>query len=512
MIAARVRRGAMVLVAFLAAGQFAVRASELISSDDGAIAHALSRLTFGARPGDVERVRKTGLARWIDEQLDPRGLDDRALADRLSRYKTLALHSEEIAREYFIPARQARRARQREQGAAVDRDAKDTSRPAMMTPDIRQGRLPVRELAEAKLLRAVYSERQLEETLVDFWFNHFNVFAGKGRTQIYLTEYERDVIRPHVFGSFRELLGATARSPAMLFYLDNWINAVPGAESNDPAYANGPRVGTRPLRRGRRNDARRPERQNPGQNKRARGLNENYGRELLELHTLGVDGGYTQADVVEVARAFTGWTIDGQAGGFRFAPALHDRGEKRVLGHTIKAGGGIEDGERVLDILASHPSTARYIARRLAERFVSDTPPSALVDRAARRFRDTHGNLREVVREIVTSPEFFAADARAAKMKTPLEFVASALRASGADVRNPGPALRALQQLGMMPYMCQPPTGYHHDAEAWTSPGSLVARMNFATQLTSGKMPGIVLAAPAPDLAVRLGSPDFQRR
>jgi uncharacterized protein (DUF1800 family) len=231
--------------------------------------------------------------------------------------------------------------------------------------------------------------------------------------------------------------------------------------------------------------------QNPNQNqnqKRApRGLNENYGRELLELHTLGVDGGYTQKDVVEVARAFTGWTIDPREQRFRFAPVLHDRGAKVVLGHTINTGGGIEDGEQVLDILAAHPATARHIATQLVERFVSDAPPPALVDRAAARFRDTRGNLREVVRTIVTSPEFFAPEYRRAKFKTPLEFIASALRTTGATVDNTRPLLRALQQLGMPLYLCQPPTGYSDKADTWVSSGALVTRMNVALEMAASR-------------------------
>jgi uncharacterized protein (DUF1800 family) len=233
----------------------------------------------------------------------------------------------------------------------------------------------------------------------------------------------------------------------------------------------------------------------------------------MELHTLGVDGGYEQADVIDVARAFTGWTFDPRDGRFRFVPARHDRGAKRVLGQTIPAGGGIEDGERVLDILASHPATARHLATKLVRRFVSDDPPPALVERAAARFLATKGDLREVVRTIVTSPEFFAADVRHAKIKTPLEFVASAFRATGSDVGNTAPALRALRDMGMAPYMCQPPTGYADTADAWVSSGALVSRMNFGTSLASGSLRGV--STPSTDgssLALRLGSPEFQQR
>ena len=364
--------------------------------------------------------------------------------------------------------------------------------------------------------------------MVDFWFNHFNVFAGKGPTRIYLTEYERDTIRPRVFGRFRDLLGAVAQSPAMLFYLDNWQSAAPAEAAT---------IG----RPGRRARLRPQVAQTPN---RRRGINENYARELMELHTLGVDGGYTQKDVQEIARAFTGWTIDmpRQGGGFRFEPRLHDNGAKSVLGVTIPAGGGKQDGERVLDLLAKHPSTATFIATKLTRRFVADAPPKALVDRAAARFRETDGDIREVVKLIITSPEFFADSAYRAKVKTPLEFVASAVRAAGVDVRNGMPLVQAMRQLGMPLYMCQPPTGYADKAEAWVNTGALLNRMNFAVTLSSSDRLRGGLAVPtvtqhqiatdvfAGDLsrttidtvarattepqkiALLLGSPDFQRK
>ncbi len=357
-----------------------------------------------------------------------------------------------------------------------------------MTDAAREQRRVFNEMAEAKVLRAVYSERQLEEVLVDFWFNHFNVFARKGQTEIYVGEYEREVIRPRVLGKFRDLLGATAKSPAMLVYLDNWQSAVPNARL--------------PIDRPQR----------------PRGLNENYARELLELHTLGVDGGYTQEDVVNVARAFTGWTVGRpDQSGFRFAPPMHDRGTKKVLGHTIKSGGGIEDGEQVLDILARHPSTARHIALKLAQRFVSDTPPATLVDRAARTFQSSGGDLREVVRLIVTSPEFFDPSVRMAKVKTPFEFVASALRAGEAEIQSSLGVIRALADMGMPLYLCQPPTGYADTADAWVSSGALVSRINFAVALSRGEVRGVQLAKARPEVdgtgaALQLGSAEFQRQ
>jgi len=500
---------------------------------DQAIVHVLNRIGFGPRAGDVERVRAIGLERYIDEQLRPERIPDGGMSARLAGLETVSMSAGQIADQIERPQIEARRARKQ--------DAKDDApgQPRMPDPLQQRANLVVVELSEQKLLRAVYSERQLQEVLTDFWFNHFNVDARKGRDRVLVGEYEREAIRPHVLGKFRDLLEATAKSPAMLFYLDNWMSADP----------NGPHVEMRRLPPGRvgrpfQGRLAEPERlalrpQPQGKNA-PKGLNENYGRELMELHTLGVDGGYTQKDVTEVARAFTGWTIENpmRGVGYRFEPRLHDPGQKVVLGHVIKAGGGESDGEQVLDILASHPSTARFIATKLARRFVGDTPPPALVDRAAKRFRDTNGDLREVTRTILTSPEFLSPDAYRAKVKTPFEFVVSALRASGADVTDAKPLVRELQQLGMPLYMCQPPTGYKDTADAWVNTGALVSRMNFALRLATNKLPRVqvdgldarartMLAEPISDTtratiakatdapqmaALTLGSPEFQRR
>jgi uncharacterized protein (DUF1800 family) len=429
--------------------------------DDKTIVHVLNRVAFGPRPGDVERVRRIGLAAYIEQQLHPESIPDGAVQARLAGFETLTKSSRDLAQGYYLPAIMLRRQLQ----AAKKNDAAD-DKPARTPEEMatqQKQRQPLVELSEQKVLRAIYSDRQLEEVMTDFWFNHFNVFAGKGATREYLTEYERDVIRPHVFGRFRDLLEATAKSPAMLFYLDNWQSAAP----NTPMFF-------------------RPQQQ------QKRGLNENYGRELMELHTLGVDGGYTQKDVVEVARCFTGWTIQQprQGGGFRFEPRLHDNGEKIVLGHRIKPGGGMSDGEQVLDILASHPSTARFIATKLVRRFVSDAPPPGLIDRASARFLETHGDIREVLRTILTSPEFFSAEAYRAKVKTPFEFVVSAVRAGGVDLDNALPLVQAVRQLGMPLYGCQPPTGYVDRADAWVNTGALLNRMNFALQLVNRSMRG----------------------
>jgi len=473
---------------------------------DEAITHALNRLTFGPRPGDLERVKAIGLQSWVDLQLNPSRIDDAALLAKLARLHTLHLDSQTIQREYAGPAMQARRERQ------PSNPDREPSNPDRRPPSARQARGPgseaqkrdrmvIADLEEAKLLRAVYSERQLQEVLVDFWFNHFNVFAGKGATRNYLGEFEREAIRPHVLGNFRDLLEATAKSPAMLFYLDNWQNV--SADSSTPGGAQ-----RRPLR-----DA---ERQAPraAQPRAPRGINENFARELMELHTLGVDGGYTQDDIVNVARAFTGWTIQPREGsGTRFVPRLHDDNAKTVLGHTIKAGGGQQDVEQVLDILAAHPATARHIALKLAVRFVSDTPPAALVDRAAARFTATRGDLREVVRTIITSPEFAAPGAYRAKVKTPLDFVASALRATGAEVRSALPLARELREMGMPLYFCQPPTGYDDTAATWVSAGALVSRMNFAVALGKNELRGVrVPLTEEETVGLKIGAPEFQRQ
>lgn len=415
--------------------------------------HVVERLSFGARPGDVERVAAMGVGAYIEEQLNPSRIADPRLAPMLAGFETLGLTSSQMAGRYF------------------SRPGQEPADQAMR----RAANVPLLELSQQKILRARYSERQLEEVLVDFWFNHFNVFAGKGQfARFYLTEYEREAIRPHVLGRFRDMLGATAQSPAMLWYLDNWLS------------------NTR------------------------RGLNENYGRELLELHTLGVDGGYTQADVVNVARAFTGWTIEAprQGGGdFTFNARLHDRQEKVVLGQRIPAGGGRQDGERVLDIVAAHPSTARHIARKLATRLVSDVPPAALVDRAASIFRESGGDLRAVTRAIITSPEFMSAEARRAKVKTPLEFAMSALRTTGADVNNAAPLVQQMRALGMPLYGAQPPTGYADTAVSWINSGALLARMNFAVALVENRIRGTRVSVADPNAeALRLGSVEFQRR
>jgi len=348
----------------------------------------------------------------------------------------------------------------------------------------------VDELQQAKVIRAAYSERQLDEVMTDFWFNHFNVFLNKGADRYLVTEYEHDVIRPHALGKFKDLLVATAKSPAMLFYLDNWQSVGPHSDM-----AEGRRPQRVAYRRGRFGGPfgfpqTRPQQQKAKKNQA--GLNENYGREILELHTLGVDGGYTQKDVTEVAKVFTGWTIKQprQGGGFEFDERRHEPGTKQVLGHKIKEHGE-KEGAEVLEILAKHPSTSRFISRKLAIRFVSDNPPDSLIYRMADTFKKTDGDIREVLRTMFRSPEFWAADAYRAKVKTPLEFVVSAVRATGVDLQNAMPLVQALNRMGMPLYRMQPPTGYSSKAEAWVNSAALLNRMNFALALGAGRMQGV---------------------
>lgn len=452
-------------------------AQEREQAADQQVQHALSRLTFGPRPADAERVRHMGLDRWIDQQLHPERIDDRE-GDRVAAgFALLRLGPEELARDYPPPAVLAARMR---------REGDQPSRPdsVALRAAAREAQRVVGQLSAAKVARAVASERQLQEVMVDFWENHFNVFVGKGAPERwFLVAYDRDVIRPRALGNFRDLLGAVARSEAMLFYLDNWQSVADSGRAT---------LGPAPRRPG-------------GGNGRRRGLNENYARELLELHTLGVDGGYTQKDVIEVARAFTGWTIrrPRAGGGFAFEPRLHDAEPKTVLGQRIAPGGGQEDGERVLDIIARHPATARHIARKLAVRFVSDSPPPALVERAAATFRRTNGDIRETVRTIVTSPEFFSASAYRAKVKSPFEVVASALRAMNAEPDTTPRTAQLVARLGQPLFGHQAPDGWPETGEAWMNTGAILNRINFGLSVAGGRVPGVRAERWAPAAELR---------
>ncbi|MGA7795297.1 MAG: DUF1800 domain-containing protein [Candidatus Acidiferrales bacterium] len=439
-----------------------------------AILHALNRLGFGPRPGQVEQIEKTGLENWIQAQLHPETISDPVADARLAQFPTLGLSAAELLEQYPPQDVAAKRL-----GMKVDEYQKHfrdlAKRPGGMNshPFKDQNEI-VNEVMEAKMIRAVYSERQLAEQLSDFWFNHFNIFIYKDTDRWYLIPYERDAIRTHVLGKFRDLLEATAKSPAMLFYLDNSSSADPHAFD---------RLRQHPVR------ARPGEKLPPLGPKR--GLNENYGRELMELHTLGVDGGYKQEDVIEVARAFTGWTIESARENpvFYFDDRIHDPDPKRVLGKKIK-GGGLKDGEQVLDLLVKDQHTARHISLQLAEHFVSDDPPPALVARMAKTFEKSKGDIRAVLTTMIYSPEFWSRAAFRAKVKTPFELVASTARTLGADVDQPLQLAQWVARIGEPLYQCLTPNGYSDKAATWVSTGALLNRVNFAVALTSNKVRG----------------------
>lgn len=411
--------------------------------------HVLNRLAFGPKPGDIERVAQMGVQRYIDTQLEPAAIAyPAALSERLAVLDSVNRSAGEVVAEFTELRKEVR---DEEEGARQRR---------------RAGLAAIAlETAEARVLRAIDSPRQLEEVLVDFWYNHFNVFAGKGVDRALVASYERDAIRPHVMGSFRAMLGATAKHPAMLYYLDNYLSTAPGLAPGSQR----------------------------GAASKARGLNENYARELMELHTLGVDGGYTQKDVSELARMLTGWTYNPRAlmrnnQTFRFDPQRHDQGVKQWLGREVAQQGQLE-GEMALDVLAMHPSTARNVSFKLAQYFVQDNPPPALVERMARTFLDSKGDIRSVLRTLFASAEFMAPGAQGAKFKTPYQYVISAARASAAPVVNIAPLVATMAQLGMPLYGCQTPDGYKNTQDAWLNPDALTRRITFATALAGGRLP-----------------------
>jgi uncharacterized protein (DUF1800 family) len=436
-------------------------------TDEQKIIHFLSRASFGPTAAEIERVKAKGIPAYLEEQLEPEAIPDPIAEEKLKDLKTLNLRGEELL-ELYPPQQQAQ--------------AKG------MTPAPEQSpRNVILELQRAKLLRAVYSARQLQEVLVDFWLNHFNVFAAKGVDRWLVTEYERDTIRPRALGRFRDLLLATAQSPAMLFYLDNWLSASPDAPANRLRNSNAAF--------------------------RKAGLNENYARELMELHTLGVNGGYSQKDVGEVARCFTGWTIRQPRGRpeFIFDSRMHDRREKTVLGSAIAAGGGMEDGIKVIDLLAGHPSTASFIATKLVRRFVRDDPPAGLVPRIAEVFRQSGGDIRAILRAIFAAQEFFSPETVGVKMKKPLELVASALRTAGGETDAAPPILRHLAGMGEPLFLSVPPTGFPDVSSTWSSPDMLLARINFAVDLTTNRIRGTRIR-PGAISALALAAPEFQQR
>jgi len=476
---------------------------------DQQVLQALNRLAFGARPGDVQTVRDIGVDRWIAAQLEPTRFADESGDSAKGRYEILGLSLPSLLDEYPPNPVLRRMARRAAGGLTRDslRVSRDDSLRVSRDDSLEYLRLRRRtqvigqQLVSARVARAVVSERQLDEVLTDFWLNHFNVFAGKSAAmRHYLVSYEQDAVRPHVLGKFRDLLGAVAHSPAMLYYLDNQAST---ADSGRPRLVP-PRLAQAAQRRYAQ---RAPQlaRLLPTQRatvvarvqQRRRGLNENYARELMELHTLGVDGGYTQQDVTEAARILTGWSIErpNETAAFRFNPALHDAGAKTVLGTAFPAGQGVAEGERLLDLLAAHPATATFIATRLAQRFVSDTPPLALVQRAASTFRRTGGDLREVVRTIVTSEEFFSATAWRAKVKSPFEVVVSALRAMNAGVDTTARSAGIVARLGQGIYQHQAPNGWPETGDGWINTGAILNRINFGMALASGSVPGVSVRA-----------------
>ncbi len=477
------------------------------STERGRALHALNRLTYGPRPGDVDRLLAIGVNRWIEEQLHPDRIADAKLDEHLAGFEVLGVSTEAMG-EMF---RAQQRARREEQRRTSEDDSSAGRRPAQ--PRMANGRgralegLPLlnAQYQQVTVTRAVLSERQLYEVLVDFWTNHFNVFRAKGPLRYLTTGYVEDVIRPNVLGRFEDLLIATATSPAMLFYLDNAQSVAPGAEP--PQLAETERRIARQRMRMTAGRMRGPGRDRADQQMRQAeerirqvreripsGLNENYARELLELHTLGVDGGYTQDDVVGVARLFTGWSIDqgpGRPGaGFVFNEWAHDNGAKVVLGRHYPAGGDMGEAMALLRFLARHPSTMRHVSAKLCTRFVNDTPPADCIDAGVRAWEASDGDLREVVGAIVASPSFWAEEHRFAKTKTPLEFVASAVRALEATPDHTPRLARIIAGLGQPLYLYQPPTGYPETQESWVNSGALLNRLNMALGLASGRFPG----------------------
>jgi len=459
--------------------------------------HALNRLAYGPRPGEVDRVAADGVMRWVDRQLSPRKIDDGPLAARERRFKILDYDAGELARVYVDAQRE-----RREQKRAAATDSM-TEKPEQAGPLEQRGRRLGAEFQELAVIRAVLSERQLYEVMVDFWANHFNVFFAKGADRFLTPSYIEQTIRPRALGKFADLLIATAESPAMLFYLDNWESVAPGATPPQAMRLRaGPLFGPRPM-------FGRPPLFDPGHDpmradslrrqalaRVPKGINENYARELLELHTLGVDGGYTQQDVINVARIFTGWSVrrPQQGGDFEFHDWAHDYGEKVVMGVMFPAGRGRDEGVRLLKLLANYPATMHHVSRRLCQRFVNDDPPDGCVDDAVTAWKRSDGDIREVLRAIFRSPDFWAPENVRAKIKTPLEFVVSAARAVGGDPDTTPRLAQVVARLGEPLFLHVAPDGYPEREDAWVNSGALLDRMNAAVALAAGRLPGVAVS------------------
>jgi len=487
---------------------------------DQQIIQALNRLTFGPRPGDVQKVRAIGLDSWIDQQLRPDKINDSGIEKFLAGYPAINQDQNDLLRQYSEQQRARRQVRQeRADTTRAMNGADSVAMRQQLQQQFNLTRQVVTQLQSSRVARAVASERQLQEVMTDFWENHFNIYAQKGGPEpYYLTDFDQNVIRPRALGKFRDLLEAVAQSPAMLFYLDNARSMADSTRPTLNAQGGLGAIRVRPMRRGGlggimggMRGAEQMQRQQQQQRQR-QGLNENYGRELLELHTLGVDGGYTQQDVINVARAFTGWTIKPppQGGGFIFRPQVHDAGEKIVLGHKLAAGRGMEDAEDVLDILAKSPATARFISFKLARRFVSDSPSKALVDHAAQVYLKTDGDIREVLRSIITSPEFFSQQAFRSKVKSPFEVVVSAMRALNAAPDSTPRSAQVIAFLGQPIFGHQAPNGWPETGDAWMNTGAILNRINFGMAVAAGRLPGAdIRALPVLD-TIRSASRDKQ--
>ena len=492
-------------------------------TEDEAITHAMNRLAYGPRPGDVEYVRKLSLEKWIDLQLQPNLIDDSALDARLQRYPTVTMSSKKLLEEFPNADQAAKKlgitkGQYEEQQKSKQQDAlaqvivtgnENLDKAQQQLAKLQGPNRILAELTMAKVDRAVYSNRQLEAVMEDFWFNHFNVFANKGDDKWLVTSYVRDTIRPRTIGKFDDLLLATAKSPAMLFYLDNYLSADPAAVARNQqmkamrqgrfqgGFAGGsmPTPGTfpGPVSGAQANGANPNTSAAPAaaKNKKDSGLNENYGREVMELHTIGVDGGYTQQDVIQMAECLTGWTIHEprKDPAFFFDEKTHGEGKKVVMGKTFNYGGQ-KDGEEALKMLANSPKTANFVSMELARHFVTDNPPPALIKRMAQSFQSSNGDIRTVLKTMIYSPEFWSKETYRAKVKTPFELVATTARAMNAEVTITLPLTQWVGRMGEPLFLCQPPTGYSDKAETWVNAGALLNRLNFALTFAGDKMNG----------------------